>query len=130
MSHHARPKRNSLLRVAATVTVTAAAALVASGTASASEAGPALADAVVGADSAVGTTLGAHSALGSALGPIKHLAINPLAHTGTDPLDNVVAPQVADFKPISTGAVTGPLADGDSLSELPLLGPLSELLPG
>ncbi|MCZ4122132.1 hypothetical protein [Streptomyces sp. H39-S7] len=131
MSHHARPKSNSLLRAAATATVAAAAVLAAGGSASAGVAVPALTDAAgLGADSAVGTTLGTHSALGSALGPIKHLAINPLAHTGTDPLDNVVTPQVADFKPISTGAVTGPLAEGDSLSELPLLGPLSELLPG
>jgi hypothetical protein len=130
MSHHARPKLNSLLRVAATVTVTAAAALVASGSASASTAGPALTDAALGSDSALGTTLGTHSALGAALGPVKHLAINPLAHTGTDPLDNVVTPQVADFKPVSTAALTGPLADGDSLSELPLLGQVSDLLPG
>lgn len=128
MPNHARPKLNSLLRAAATVTVAAAAAaLAASGSASAA-AGPA--PAVPLSDSALGSTLATDSALGSALGPVKHLAINPLAKTGTDPLDNVVTPQVADFKPVSTGALTGPLAQGDSLSELPLVGQASGLLPG
>lgn len=130
MPNHARPKLNSLLRTAATVTVAAAAAaLAASGSASASTA-PARTDSALGSDSAVGSTLGSDSALGYALGPVKHLTINPLAQTGVDPLDNVVAPQVADFKPVSTGAVTGPLSQGDSVSELPLVGQLSTLLPG
>nr|WP_206323447.1 hypothetical protein [Streptomyces sp. HNM0574] len=65
-----------------------------------------------------------------ALGPVKDLQLNPLAKTGVDPLDNALATQVADFKPISTAAVTGPLAEGASLDELPLVGPVTDALPG
>ncbi|GLF94261.1 hypothetical protein [Streptomyces yaizuensis] len=63
------------------------------------------------------------------LGELTRLQLNPLAKTGVDPLANGAAAQVADFKPISTQAATGPLAQGDSLSELPVLGPLVQGLP-
>ena len=45
-------------------------------------------------------------------GQLKSLQLNPLANTGVDPLDNAVGTQVADFKPVSTTAVTGPLVTG------------------
>ncbi|NEB81605.1 hypothetical protein G3I40_41305, partial [Streptomyces sp. SID14478] len=64
------------------------------------------------------------------LGPAKDLKLNPLAGTGVDPLDNAVGTQVSDFKPVSTAAVTGPLASGSSLSELPVVGTATDLLPG
>lgn len=63
-------------------------------------------------------------------GPIKDLQLHPLAGTGVDPLDNSLGAQVADFRPVSTGAATGPLADGASLDELPVLGAAAGLLPG
>lgn len=73
---------------------------------------------------------GVDSSLGGALGPVKKLQLNPLAKTGVDPLDNALATQVADFKPVSTAAVTGPLAEGASLEELPVVGDAVDLLPG
>lgn len=80
------------------------------------------------------TTRGAGVALGRTLDTVKDLQINPLANTGTDPLDNSVGTQVADFKPVSTAALTGPLARGASLGELPLVGPVAntvtDALPG
>ncbi|MDJ0370125.1 hypothetical protein QMK19_10695 [Streptomyces sp. H10-C2] len=122
MPNHARQKRNSLLRAAATVTV-AAAALAATGSASANAA-------PTGIDSTRGSEADLGAALGPALSPVKNLRLNPLAKTGVDPLDNAVAPQVADFKPVSTAAVTGPLTRGDSVSQLPLVGEATRLLPG
>lgn len=62
--------------------------------------------------------------------PVKDLQLNPLANTPVDPLDNEVVPQIADFKPISSAVVTGPLAAGDSLRTLPVAGQAARLLPG
>ncbi|MEU5838421.1 hypothetical protein ABZ820_32790 [Streptomyces diacarni] len=80
------------------------------------------------------TTRGTGVALGRTLETVNDLQLNPLANTGTDPLDNSVGTQIADFKPVSTAALTGPLARGASLGELPLVGPvtstLTEALPG
>ncbi|MFD0512854.1 hypothetical protein ACFQ0Q_25665 [Streptomyces aureus] len=64
------------------------------------------------------------------LAPVKHLKLNPLSGTGVDPLDNAVGTQVADFKPVSTAAATGPVAKGGALADLPLVGPAGSLLPG
>lgn len=77
-----------------------------------------------------GVAEGLRHAASSTIAPVKHLQLNPLAKTGVDPLSNSVGTQVADFKPVSTEAVTGPLARGASLSELPVVGPLTNLLPG
>ncbi|MFF1694206.1 hypothetical protein ACFVXC_11350 [Streptomyces sp. NPDC058257] len=64
------------------------------------------------------------------LGPIKDLKLNPLAGTGSDPLDNAVGTKIADFKPVSTAPLTAPLTSGGSLSELPVVGQATTLLPG
>ncbi|MGI5348845.1 hypothetical protein ACQEU8_11705 [Streptomyces sp. CA-250714] len=72
-----------------------------------------------------GTVRGTGIALGSALKSVNDLQLDPLANTGTDPLDNSVGTQIADFRPLSTAAVTGPLARGASLGDLPLVGPLT-----
>ncbi|MFE6165283.1 hypothetical protein ACFQ7F_40980 [Streptomyces sp. NPDC056486] len=64
------------------------------------------------------------------LAPIKDLKLNPLAGTGSDPLDNAVGTKIADFKPVSTAPLTAPLTKGASLGELPLVGQATELLPG
>ncbi|MEU0064915.1 hypothetical protein ABZ085_16805, partial [Streptomyces albidoflavus] len=80
---------------------------------------------------AVGIATGSlDSATTHSLGPVKNLQINPLAGTGTDPLDNTVGTQVADFQPVSTEAVTGSLANGGSLTDLPVVGQVAGLLPG
>ncbi|MFJ8820295.1 hypothetical protein ACIREE_00770 [Streptomyces sp. NPDC102467] len=117
--------RRALLR--AGLTVTAAGAAVAAGavTASAAPAG--------GADTVTPVQILAsavHSSTSYGLGPAKNLKLNPLAGTGSDPLDNAVGTQIADFKPISTAVLTGPLASGSSLSELPVIGAATGILPG
>ncbi|MFI6344441.1 hypothetical protein [Streptomyces sp. NPDC050560] len=50
--------------------------------------------------------------------PVTDLKLDPLAGTGSDPLDNGVGTQIADFKPLSTAALTAPLSGGASLSDL------------
>ncbi|WP_372345944.1 hypothetical protein [Streptomyces sp. KL116D] len=117
--------RRTLLR--AGLTVAAAGAAVAAGGAAASAAPGAGADPgtpVQALTQAVGTSAG------YGLAPVKDLKLDPLAGTGVDPLDNAIGTQVADFKPVSTAAVTGPVTSGSSLSELPLVGPATGLLPG
>ncbi|RDG32837.1 hypothetical protein [Streptomyces corynorhini] len=141
MARHAAPTtpRRTLLR--AGLTLTAAGAALGLGTAGAQAAAPAAPLPLSGTDKplldaaelpiagqAVGTALG-HSAAG-ALGPVKSLQLDPLAGTGTDPLDNALGTQIADFKPISTAAVTGPVTDGGALKDLPLVGDVVALLPG
>ncbi|WP_229698182.1 hypothetical protein [Wenjunlia tyrosinilytica] len=66
----------------------------------------------------------------AALKPVKSMNINPLAQTGVDPLDNSVGTQAADFAPVSTAAATKPLATRNSLSTLPIAGPVAGVLPG
>jgi hypothetical protein len=73
---------------------------------------------------------GALRGVASALCPVKNLQLDPLAGTGVDPVDNGVGAQVADFEPIGTQGLTSPVAGGASLSELPVVGPLTNLLPG
>ncbi|MFI6941519.1 hypothetical protein ACIBI4_19760 [Streptomyces sp. NPDC050418] len=69
-------------------------------------------------------------ALSGVLAPAKDLQLDPFANTAVDPLDNAVGTQVADFQPVSSEAVTGPLARGASLDDLPLLGAATQVLPG
>jgi hypothetical protein len=71
-----------------------------------------------------------HESLAGGLGPAKHLTLDPLSHTGTDPLDNSLGSQIADFQPVSTAAVTDPVTSGGSLSTLPVVGTVAGLLPG
>ncbi|MFF2845161.1 hypothetical protein ACFVT5_02355 [Streptomyces sp. NPDC058001] len=68
--------------------------------------------------------------VGYVTGPLTALQINPLAKTGVDPLDNAVGTQVADFKPVSTAAVTAPLTRGDAARDLPVVGQVTKLLGG
>jgi len=62
---------------------------------------------------------GAVTGVEAGVAPIGHLQVDPLANTGVDPLANSAGTQVADFRPVSTAAVTKPLTDGASLGELP-----------
>ncbi|MFJ9345881.1 hypothetical protein [Streptomyces sp. NPDC101237] len=65
-------------------------------------------------------------ALGGALpyvtGAVTGLKPNPLAGTGVDPLDNGLGTQVADFRPVSSRMLTGPVAQASSVGSLPVLG--------
>ncbi|MFJ4535800.1 hypothetical protein ACIP39_07480 [Streptomyces tibetensis] len=62
-------------------------------------------------------------------GTITGLKPNPLAGTGVDPLDNSVGTEVADFKPMSSREVTGPVAQAPSVGGMPVVESLNEPLP-
>ncbi|MEU3186979.1 hypothetical protein ABZ707_22685 [Streptomyces sp. NPDC006923] len=138
MARHAAPTPPRRVLARAGLTVTAAGAALGLGGA-AQAAQPAAPVPVAGSESqlttagtAAGQSLGTsldHGTAG-AVAPVKHLRLNPLAGTGVDPLDNAVGTQVADFKPVSTALVTGPLTQGGALKDLPLAGAAAGLLPG
>ncbi|MFD3466598.1 hypothetical protein ACFWWM_09560 [Streptomyces sp. NPDC058682] len=113
MARHAAPSLPNRLRTAGlTVSMAGAALAMAAGGAQAGE-------------------LDLPAAVAGVTDPIANLKVNPLAHTGVDPLDNGVATKVADFPAVGTTAVTGILTQGPSVGELPeaavssLLGPLA-----
>lgn len=134
MARHAAASKNlsrALLRAGLTVTV-AGAALGVGGAATASAApapAPQASDDNLPAAGA-GVFRAVQEVAAGGLGPAKHLKLNPLAGTGSDPLDNAVGTRIADFKPISTAPLTAPLTQGAALGELPLVGPATGLLPG
>ncbi|MFE2043439.1 hypothetical protein ACFXAZ_21440 [Streptomyces sp. NPDC059477] len=57
-------------------------------------------------------------------GPVAGLKPNPLAGTGVDPLDNGVGTQLADFQPVTSKMLTGPIAQAPSVGSLPVVGQL------
>ncbi|MEU7717733.1 hypothetical protein [Streptomyces tibetensis] len=59
-------------------------------------------------------------------GTVTALKPNPLAGTGVDPLDNSVGTEVADFKPVSSREVTGPVAQAPSVGGMPVVERLAE----
>ncbi|RKN39194.1 hypothetical protein [Streptomyces hoynatensis] len=61
-----------------------------------------------------GTAGVATGALASSVDPLLDLRLDPLAETPVDPLSNSAGTQVADFRPMSTGELTGPIAEGGS----------------
>ncbi|MFI7101266.1 hypothetical protein ACIBK8_18055 [Streptomyces sp. NPDC050161] len=130
MASHARPKPRriprTLLRAGLTVSA-AGAALAAGGTAHADVIPTTSADTNATASALTGALT---TSVGGALHPIKTLQLNPLAKTPVDPLTNGVGTQVADFKPIGTQLLTGTLARGGALQDLPLVGPVTRILPG
>ncbi|WP_425830265.1 hypothetical protein [Streptomyces fractus] len=135
MARHADHKssvRRTLMRVG--LTVTAAGAVVVAGGAAASAAPIPLPQTATGDSNVDAAAGGVSTALDSAtshgLGTLKKLPLDPLAGTGVDPLDNSIGTQVADFMPVSTAAVTGPVTSGASLEELPVVGPATSVLPG
>ncbi|GGY02091.1 hypothetical protein [Streptomyces djakartensis] len=83
----------------------------------------AIAGAALGAGAATAAADAARTAtdtLGHVTGPAADLKPNALAGTGVDPLDNGVGTQVADFKPVESRAVTGPVAQAPSIGSLPV----------
>ncbi|HSA52720.1 MAG TPA: hypothetical protein VLH10_21755 [Yinghuangia sp.] len=100
----------SALRTVMTVSIGAAAALGA-GASSASAATPAVSLAPVQVQPALG------AAVPATVGPVMTAALNPLAGTGFNPIDNAVGTQVGDL-PVSTSFLTGELAGGTNLQEL------------
>ena len=66
--------------------------------------------------------------LGYVTGPVAGLKPNPLAGTGVDPLDNGVGTQLADFQPLTSRALTGPVAQARSIGSMPVVGQVAGLL--
>ncbi|MFJ7771608.1 hypothetical protein ACIQ1J_25245 [Streptomyces sp. NPDC097107] len=66
--------------------------------------------------------------VGYVTGPVADLKPNPLAGTGVDPLDNGVGTKVADFQPLTSTALTGPVAQAQSLGGVPVAGQVTGLL--
>jgi hypothetical protein len=126
------PTQRVLLRAGLLATVVGATLASSGPTATAAEQDSGASDTAAGFKAAVqgltapvsGTVHGTGRGLAESLTVTKKLPLNPLANTGTDPLNNAVATQVADFREVSTAAVTGPLARGATLTELPLVGPV------
>jgi hypothetical protein len=121
------------LRTALALTLTAAAATLvpaaAAVAATPAPAGTAAPDAALPLQGAL-PAQGAAGGLGAAVGTMRNLPLDPLSNTGVDPLDNGVGTQVADFKPLSTTAVTDQVTRGGSLGTLPVAGPASGMLAG
>ncbi|MET9895458.1 hypothetical protein ABZZ47_35740 [Streptomyces sp. NPDC006465] len=134
MARHAA-QQNTLARTAARIA--AAVGVVAAGAAAAS---PAVADTAPALDAVRTrpTSLGdidpqaglqaLTGTVGYVTGPVEGLKPNPLAGTGVDPLDNGVGTQLADFKPLTSQALTGPLAQAPSVGSIPVLGRATGLL--
>lgn len=61
-------------------------------------------------------------AVGYVTGPVAGLKPDPLAGTGVDPLDNGIGTRLADFKPMTSQALTGPVAQAQSIGSIPVVG--------
>ncbi|MGW7417760.1 hypothetical protein [Streptomyces sp. NPDC054863] len=148
MARHTAPKspRRALLQAGLTVTAVGAALSAGAGAAQAAPAAspaalavapialplPGVDQSLEEAGAAPGQALtGAlqHAATGG-LAPATSMRLNPLAETAVDPLNNTVGTQVADFQPVSTGALTAPLAKGAALKDLPVVGTVAGTLRG
>ncbi|MFD4372311.1 hypothetical protein [Streptomyces sp. NPDC058486] len=134
MARHAEPKtprRGFLFQAGLGVTAAGAAVF---GAAAAAQAAPGAAvplpvDSLTRTDAAAAGA-GALSGVTHGLGPLTRLQLDPLANTGVDPLANGIGTQIADFKPIGTDLVTGDVAKGGAVADLPVAGPLTQkLLP-
>ncbi|GLX53725.1 hypothetical protein Shyhy01_66740 [Streptomyces hygroscopicus subsp. hygroscopicus] len=90
---------------------------------------PSRATSLGGIDPAAGLTA-LTGTLGYATGPIAGIKPNPLAGTGVDPLANGVGTRIADFKPVGTQMLTAPIAEAESVGELPVVGQVVGLLGG
>ena len=70
--------------------------------------------------------------LGPALSTIETMRLDPMAASSADPLSNAVAlqPDKPGDQPVSTALATDSLSRGGGLSSLPVVGPLTGVLPG
>ncbi|SDC70940.1 hypothetical protein [Streptomyces prasinopilosus] len=134
MGRHAVPGRPAVRRALA-VLATAGVALGAGATAAAADSeasrdARATAPASLGAVDPQAGVRPLAGAVGHAAGPVTGLKPNPLAGTGVDPLDNGVGTQVADFRPVDSRAVTGPVTRAESVGDLPVAGRATGVLGG
>jgi hypothetical protein len=75
---------------------------------------------------------GVEAAVPNVIRPAKTLRLDPLAASSADPLSNgvVLQPDGPGDVPLSSSLVTGALSQGGGLASLPLVGPLTGLVPG
>ncbi|MFH8977237.1 hypothetical protein [Streptomyces sp. NPDC017890] len=118
MARHASSSRTPAVRRALVVLATTGAALGAGAVTASAEGGM---DPQPDLRAVTGT-------VGHVTGPVADLKPNPLAGTGVDPLDNGVGTQVADFQPLTSTALTGPVAQARSVGGVPVVGRAAELL--
>ncbi|MFD8506225.1 hypothetical protein ACFV2L_26400 [Streptomyces sp. NPDC059687] len=125
MARHASPRNPAVRRTFVALATTGAALAAGAATASADSAqvlDGAARPASLGHTDPQAALSALTGTVGHATGPVAGLKPNPLAGTGVDPLDNGVATQVADFAPLSSQALTRPVAQAPSLGGVPLLG--------
>ncbi|MGW0139185.1 hypothetical protein [Streptomyces calvus] len=125
MARHKAPRTPAARRALAVLATAGVALGAGAATASAADSGPLLGDAGRVAGPAASTVAG--PVAGPVAGTVAGLKPNPLAGTGVDPLDNGVGTQVADFRPVDSRAVTGPVAQAPSVGSIPVVGPASAL---
>lgn len=130
MTRHDSPKKPTARRALAVLATAGVALGAGTATAAAAGAGSVL-DVVhtsVGrTDPQAGLRAATH-AVGHTTGPVTGLKPNPLAGTGVDPLDNSVGTEVADFKPVQSKELTGPVAQAPSIESMPVVGQAAERL--
>ncbi|MFE2585309.1 hypothetical protein [Streptomyces sp. NPDC059378] len=134
MARHDSPQTPTGRRVLVAL-ATAGVALGAGAGAAAADSGPVLGAPRThpGSVGPVDPQAGLNGLLGSVryvTGPLSELKPNPLAGTGVDPLDNGVGTRLADFEPLSSKALTGPIAQAQSIGGMPVVGQVTGLLGG
>ncbi|WP_432129857.1 hypothetical protein [Streptomyces tendae] len=135
MARHASPRTPHAQRALVALATAGAALAAGAATASAADGGG---ETIVGLAHTRPTSLGnidpqaglaaVTGTVGYVTGPVSDLKPNPLAGTGVDPLDNGVGTKVADFQPLTSTALTGPVAQAQSLGAVPVVGQVTELL--
>ncbi|MEU9555292.1 hypothetical protein [Streptomyces fumanus] len=138
MARHASPRTPTVRRALAVLATAGAALGAGAATASATVPPPAPSSASPSSSSGEAPLLGETDAeaglravagsVGHAAGPVAGLRPNPLAGTGVDPLDNGVGTQVADFPPLTSTALTGPVTQAESVGTIPVAGRATELV--
>jgi hypothetical protein len=114
MARHASPSRSTARR--ALIAVAAAGAVV--GTAPRTGG----VDRSAAADDVTPAVKGVTGTVGHVTGTVAGLKPNPLAGTGVDPLDNGVGTRIADFRPVDSRMLTGPVAEAPSIGSIPVVG--------
>ncbi|WND35520.1 hypothetical protein RI578_15000 [Streptomyces sp. BB1-1-1] len=133
MARHASPRTPHAQRVLVALATTGAALAAGAGTASADGG-----ETIAGLAHTRPTSMGnidpqaglqaVTGMVGYVTGPVADLKPNPLAGTGVDPLDNGVGTKVADFQPLASTALTGPVAQAQSLGAVPVVGQVTGLV--
>ncbi|GAA3868926.1 hypothetical protein GCM10023084_22620 [Streptomyces lacrimifluminis] len=135
MARRTSPQNHTAQRALIALAATGAALGAGAATASAAEGGPAV-DVMRTSPTSLGNIdpqsglAALTGTVGYVTGPVQGLKPNPLAGTGVDPLDNGVATQLADFQPVASQMLTGPVAQAQSIGRIPVLGEALGVLGG